>query len=85
MKLTGPVSTAPAGRVSVRSVCSDAPGPLLMTVTVQVKGWLIATVARLLALLTRRSMVWRVVVSSTAVLLAGTGSGSLALATAMLL
>ena len=85
VKVTGPVSTALAGRVSVRSVCNDAPGPLLTTFTVQVKGWFSATVAALLVLLTRRSMIWRVVVASASVLLAKLVSGSLALVTATLL
>ena len=85
VKVTGPVSAAPAGRVSVKSVCSDAPGPLLTTFTVQLKGWLSATLAALLALLTRRSMIWRVVVASLSLLLARSVSGSLALVVARLL
>ena len=83
-KLTPPVNAAPAGRVSVRSVCSELPGPLLSTVTVQVKGSLIATLAALAALATRRSIRCRMVVLSLTLLFAALPSGSLALTNAWL-
>ena len=85
VKVTGPVRATPAGKASVKSVCSELPGPLLTTPIVQVKGCISVTVAALLVLVTRRSSRCRVVVASPSVLLARSVSGSLALVTARLL
>ncbi|MDH4392258.1 MAG: hypothetical protein QE285_12660 [Aquabacterium sp.] len=85
VNVTGPVSSAPAGRVSVRSVCRLLPGPRFSATTVQLKGWLMATAVRPPAfLLTRKSTRWRVVVGSLAASLVGLLSGSLALTVATL-
>ena len=85
VNVTAPVRATPAGKASVKSVCSELPGPLLTTPIVQVKGCISVTVAALLVLVTRRSNRCRVVVASPSVLLARSVSGSLALVTARLL
>ena len=77
-QLIGPVMDTPAGRVSVRSVCSELPGPLLLTVTDQLNGCLIVTAGWLTVLTTARSMRWRTVVASEMALLPTLLSGSLA-------
>ena len=74
----GPVTSTPAGKVSVTSVCSELPGPPLVTVTTQLNGCMIDGVATLALLLVRKSTRCLTVVCSIAVLLADTLSGSLA-------
>ena len=83
-QVTGPVTSAPTGSVSVRLAARLTPGPLLRTVTVQVSGSLMAATAVLAVLVTRRSTRWRKVVGSSALSLALLLSGSLALAVARL-
>ncbi len=70
--------------MSVTSVCSALPGPLLVTLTVQTKGWRSATEAALALLATARSMRWRTLVCSSELSLPGKLSGSLATTVATL-
>ncbi len=76
-QVIGPVISVPAGSVSVTSVCSELPGPLLTRVITQLKGWRRLTVGTLAALLRRRSTFWRVVVCSFSLLLVASRSVSL--------
>ena len=79
VQLITPMTSTPAGKVSVRLVSTEEPGPLLVTPTVHVNGWLSVAVPRLAVLVTARSTRWRTVVSSVVLSLAGKVSGSLAL------
>ena len=84
VQVTGPVTSAPCGSVSVRLVARLSPGPPLRTVTVQVMGWWMVATAVLPVLVTVRFTRWRSVVGSLALSLVLLLSGSLALAVAWL-
>ena len=80
----GPVTAVPAGSVSLRSVCSELPGPTFLTLTFQSKGWPSCTVPGVADLLVWMPMRWRTVVSSVVSLLVGSGSYSAAATLAVL-
>ena len=83
VQLMTPTRSLPGGSVSVRMVCNDSLGPLLVTTTSQSNGSRSATVvvgapAFFAALVTARSTRRRTVVCSDSVSLAASVSGSLA-------